>query len=158
MYYFKYNDAYIEKYIVRFNKDELIHLRNTIVNNCRELVHREIDTDIELSNNSRIRNLKQSMNGDIYHYSYDEYVYPELISCIDMLLKNDDRAIDRIYSAKQNDIKYIRDENKKNKLCEYYQRIGNMISFELLTTINFDMLETSKCRTRRVSKSYNTKK
>ena len=149
MYYFKYNDTNIEKYVVRFNRDELMNLRHSVITNCSELVHRDIDSDEELSNNSKIRNLQRISKGDIYHYSYDEYVYPELVSYIDGLLRSDDKVIEKIFNNRQNDIINIKTERKRNKLDEYYDRIVKMLSFELLTTISLNEPENVKSRIRR---------
>ena len=154
MYYFKYTDTNIEKYVVYFNRDELTNLRHKVITNCSEMIHREIDSDEELSNNSRIRNLKRSNNGDTYHYSYDEYIYPRLVSIIDRLLRNDDKVIDTIANNMQNDIINLKDEMKKVKLTEYYNRLKNMLSFELLTVINFNEPKTIKRKQRRILKKH----
>ncbi len=154
MYYFKYTDTNIEKYVVYFNRDELTNLRHKVITNCSEMTHREIDSVEELSNNSRIRNLKRSNNGDTYHYSYDEYIYPRLVSIIDRLLRNDDKVIDTIANNMQNDIINLKDEMKKVKLTEYYNRLKNMLSFELLTIINFNEPNTIKRKQRRILKKH----
>ena len=148
MYYFKYDDLVIYKYIVNFDKNRMLSLRSNIINNCSELVHREVDSDIEINSSMRIRNLKQNKIGDMYHYSYDEYVYPHLVSLIDMLLKNDITSLERILdlNTKKNDVNKIQDEGKKNKLMIYYDRVIDIISFDLMDKINF---ETTRPKTKR---------
>ena len=152
MYYFKYNDTNIEKYVVHFNRDELINLRYNVVTNCSELLHQEIDSNEELYPNSKIKNFNKKKNGNIYHYSFDEYVYPRLVSYIDMILRSDDRAIEIIVADRQNDIDLLKDETKKNKLDEYYNRLERLLSFELLITIDMDESKDIKRRTRKILK------
>ena len=141
MYYFKYDDYIVYKYLVKFNRNEMITLRNSIINNCSELVHREIICNTVIKSNKKIKNLKQNKVGEIYHYSYDEYVYPRLVSLIDLLLKNDDTAIEAIIdkSTIMSDIKGLVDGQKKIKLMDYYDRLSNMLSFELMDIINFEV-------------------
>ena len=152
MYYFKYNETSIEKYIVHFNRDELLHLRNSVVVNCSELVHREIDSEYEIKETRRITNLKKNKVGDKYHYSYDEYIYPRLVALIDMLLKGDDRAIDGIKNVREDDVLSLSNADKQEKLNNYYNRLTNMLSFELLVTIDLSENSHKKHRTRRLRK------
>ncbi|MBR7042492.1 MAG: hypothetical protein IKI04_03215 [Bacilli bacterium] len=152
MYYFKYNDTSIEKYIVNFNRDELLHLRNSVIVNCSELVHREIDSENELRVNRKITNLKKRKVGNKYHYSYDEYIYPRLVALIDMLLKHDDRAIDGINNIKEDDIISLSDKDKQNKLSNYYNHLNSMLSYELLVTIDLSEPESVMVRPKRNNK------
>ena len=152
MYYFKYNDTSIEKYIVNFNRDELLRLRNSVIVNCSELVHREIDSENELRVNRKITNLKKYKVGNKYHYSYDEYIYPRLVALIDMLLKHDDRAIDGINNIKEDDIISLSDKDKQNKLSNYYNHLSSMLSYELLVTIRLDEPESIMVRPKRNNK------
>ena len=149
MYYFKYNDTNIEKYVVQYNREELINLKYHIISDCKELVHREFDSKEELKRNQNIINLKVKKSGDTYHYSYDEYVYPKLVSLIDMILRNNDKAIDEIKHHSEDDIISLKNESKQIKLRDYYNRINNCLSYELLVIITLNEHKNEKIRSKR---------
>lgn len=109
MYYYVEKETGIEKYLVNFQRQEAQELRMEIINKCSEIEHHEYDgTRIKMPDidGVRIRNYKeryvgvkesktlQYPNEDIFHYSYDEYKFPILISIMDGLLKGNIDYID----------------------------------------------------------------
>ena len=142
MYYFKYKDDVIEKYIVSFDINKVKKIRNNIINNCKVVIHKESDGIKEPTSNEyiKIRNLtKMEIGKDIYHFSYDEVIYPLLVNTINMLLREDTVAIDNIYLEKEyNNINELLDDNKRELLKLYYQKLKSILSFNLIATINID--------------------
>ncbi len=107
MLYFRKKDETIEKYQVTFDKEELIKIKNEIINNCSLIKHREYESDYPPSFSKKIiRNYKSTPTGnkmeyfeearDIYRYSYDEYNPPYLVELINQLLNDNSDAIDKI--------------------------------------------------------------
>ena len=119
MFYYLKNRDNIEKYFVNFDNEELENLKIEIINNCSEIIHHEYD-GIDAPDQFdylRIRNYKEKFVGIkesrdslqipdyyVYHFSYDEYVFPDLVYLIDELLKGDNNSIDKIlnYGKKLN--------------------------------------------------------
>ena len=119
MFYYLKNRDNIEKYFVNFDNEELENLKIEIINNCSEIIHHEydgIDAPAQFDY-LRIRNYKEKFVGIkesrdslqipdyyVYHFSYDEYVFPDLVYLIDELLKGDNNSIDKIlnYGKKLN--------------------------------------------------------
>ena len=58
----------------------------------------------------------------LYHFSYDEYIYPYLAILINRLLKEDASAIDEIF--------LIDTIDEKNPISKYYLQIQKLLSFE----------------------------
>jgi len=142
MYYFKYKDDVIEKYIVSFDINKVKKIRNNIINNCKVVIHKEYDGIKEPTGNEyiKIRNLtKMEIGKDVYRFSYDEVIYPLLVNTINLLLREDARAIDNIYLEKEyNNINELLDDNKRELLKLYYQKLKSILSFNLIATINID--------------------
>ena len=145
MYYFKFNDTSIEKYIVTFNSEKIKKIRTNIINDCSEVIHREVDAKEAPSNSNRmkVRGISKIPieNSDemLYHFSYDEYIYPNLVNLINMLLREDAKAIDGIFLSNYlDDINNISDKDKQDKLASYYQKIQDLLSFELIATISIE--------------------
>ena len=101
----------IEKYLVTFDEKLLRELRKEIIDNCSLIEHYEYDGTRDPSNteDSEIRNLsckfverEESRDSlhypdkDVYHYSYDKYVYPKFISYIDNFLKGDIQLLSKM--------------------------------------------------------------
>jgi len=107
MNYFVKKGNIIEKTNVIYDSEQLEKIRLEIVNNCSEIEHCEYDDVVgpNRSDSLRIRNYsaerigKRELNDfyatdlDLYHYSYDRYNYPRLVSLIDRLLNGDAQAI-----------------------------------------------------------------
>ena len=107
MLYFRKNDDVIEKYQVDFDKEKIEKLKQEIINNCSFITHIEFESDYtpRLSNEI-IRNFKYTPTGKereyfeetrkIYHYSYDRYEPPYLVTLINQLLNDNSKVIDQI--------------------------------------------------------------
>ena len=107
MLYFRKNDDVIEKYQVNFDKEKIEKLKQEIINNCSFITHIEFESDYtpRLSNEI-IRNFKYTPTGKereyfeetrkIYHYSYDRYEPPYLVTLINQLLNDNSKVIDQI--------------------------------------------------------------
>lgn len=111
MYYYVKNNDKIEKYEVQFDKEKLKKLRIEIINNCSEITHKEYDDTREPNyfDYLKIRNYKRKEIGKVegrdyqpdktlYHLSYDEYIFPYLVTLIDRLLADDIEALNEIFN------------------------------------------------------------
>ena len=114
MYYFIDKKETIEKYSVSFSKEELEKLKMEVINNCSEIEHHEYEGTHGPNRLDylRIRNYKERFvriqesrdslqwpNQRVYHYSYDEYKFPELVSAIDELLNGNVLVLDTIFNT-----------------------------------------------------------
>lgn len=107
MLYFRKNDDVIEKYQVNFDKEKIEKLKQEIINNCSFITHIEFESDYtpRLSNEI-IKNFTYTPTGKekeyfeetrkIYHYSYDRYEPPYLVTLINQLLNDNSKVIDQI--------------------------------------------------------------
>ena len=101
MYYFVEKKEVFEKYLVIFDVETLEIFRKEIIDNCSMIEYCEYDgtytptnkVDYEIRNLSsryvgvrKFRDTLQCSDEDMYHYSYDKYIYPPLVSYIDELL------------------------------------------------------------------------
>ena len=113
MYYFLEQKYTIEKYFVSFSKEELEKLKIEIINKCSEIEHYEYDGTegpnkfdyLQIRNYHekfiRIRESRDNLqwpDQKLYHYSYDKYNYPTLVTAIDNLLNGNVQALDVIYN------------------------------------------------------------
>ena len=174
MYYFKHTKDGIEKYNVTFKKEQLEIIKYEIIKKCGVLVHREYDGTIgpDESNIFRIRNfskkdldIKNNQNEELYHYSYDEYLYPYLVTLIKRILKGDSKALQEIMQYNNNlekpSIEDICFNNDKELLLidEYYSKVRSMLSFELINTITFEeIIEADAFLSRNLFPNNKTKK
>ena len=114
MYYFIDKKETIEKYSVSFSKEELEKLKIEVINNCSEIEHHEYEGTHGPNEFDylRIRNYKERFvriqesrdslqwpDQRVYHYSYDEYKFPELVSVIDELLNGNVLVLDTIFNT-----------------------------------------------------------
>ena len=110
MYYFRENGDLIEKYEVSFSKEELEELIPKITLESGRIIHNEYDSTSNINVDiMRIHNYSKKSAGvqkfndgidiPIYHYSYDEYIEPKLVTYINMLLNGDVNAIDKIFAC-----------------------------------------------------------
>lgn len=114
MYYFIDKKETIEKYSVSFSKEELEKLKIEVINNCSEIEHHEYEGTHGPNEFDylRIRNYKERFvriqesrdslqwpDQRVYHYSYDEYKFPELVSVIDELLNGNVLTLDTIFNT-----------------------------------------------------------
>lgn len=107
MYFFVEKEKKVEKYQVSYDEELIKKLRKEIINNCSLIEHCEYDSTCEpclLYGNSQaddcciknyseyfshVRESRDSLqypDQDIYHYSYDKYIYPQLVLYIDEFL------------------------------------------------------------------------
>ena len=116
MFYYKKNDDTIEKYQVNFNKDEIKKLCDLIIDDCSSIKHYEYDNDYGIGLSSGIvKNLVTTNTGrvkeydvevrSIYHFSYDLYTPPHLVSLIYGLLNNDPQDLYEILNYTIEDTK-----------------------------------------------------
>lgn len=114
MYYFKEKEDIIEKYLVSFSKETVEKLKIEIIDKCSEIEHHEYEGakgpnefDYLRIRNYEERYVRTQESRDslqypdirIYHYSYDEYKFPYLVSLIDELLKGNISIIDKILNS-----------------------------------------------------------
>lgn len=139
MYYYVENNDKIEKYEIEFDKEKLKKLKIEIINKCSEITHKEYNNTIEPNyfDYLKIRNYQSKQIGTVegrdyapdktlYHISYDEYIFPYLVTLIDRLLKNDIEALNEIFNP----------SIEKEKIS-FTQRIENL-SKEIDEINNFD--------------------
>lgn len=140
MYYFVDKKETIEKYLVSFSKEELEKLKIEIINNCSEIEHHEYEGTHGPNEFDylRIRNYKerfarvdesrdslQWLDQRVYHYSYDEYKFPELVSVIDELLNGNVLVLDTIFNTNPESKGKTIDE-KIRKASEELDAIDNL--------------------------------
>ena len=140
MKYYNLKDDVIEKYNVTFDTKEIEKIKNKIINNCSDIVHKNYFSDYSpsFSKSDIIRNYEERRTGDtkeyfeetrfIYEYSYDRYEPPYLVNGKNVLediltYKDiDSLPIDIKIEKKEKEIKNIDDKNTKikiEKLNEY---------------------------------------
>ena len=140
MYYFIDKKETIEKYSVSFSKEELEKLKIEIINNCSEIEHHEYEGTHGPNEFDylRIRNYKERFvrveesrdslqwpDQRVYHYSYDEYKFPELVSVIDELLNGNVLVLDTIFNTNPESKGETIDE-KIRKASEELDAIDNL--------------------------------
>lgn len=140
MYYFIDKKETIEKYSVSFSKEELEKLKIEIINNCSEIEHHEYDGTHGPNKFDylRVRNYKerfvrvqesrdslQCPDQRVYHYSYDEYKFPELVSVIDELLNGNVLVLDTIFNT-NSESKGENIDEKIRKASEELDAIDNL--------------------------------
>lgn len=140
MYYFVDKKETIEKYLVSFSKEELEKLKIEIINNCSEIEHHEYEGTHGPNEFDylRIRNYKERFvrveesrdslqwpDQRVYHYSYDEYKFPELVSVIDELLNGNVLVLDTIFNTNPESKGETIDE-KIRKASEELDAIDNL--------------------------------
>lgn len=140
MYYFIDKKETIEKYSVSFSKEELEKLKMEVINNCSEIEHHEYEGTHGPNRFDylRIRNYKERFvriqesrdslqwpDQRVYHYSYDEYKFPELVSAIDELLNGNVLVLDTIFNTNpESKIETI--DEKIRKASEELDAIDNL--------------------------------
>lgn len=139
MIYFVKKDKQIEKYEVTYDKDEIEKLKYEIIEKCSEITHHSYDDTGGPDENDylRIRNLTKIKVGirehndfydiapeTIYHFEYDEYELPYLVSLIDMLYHKNSGAL---YMILNPDFSYEPEsfEKRINDLMKKASRISN---------------------------------
>lgn len=148
MYYFLEQKYTIEKYFVSFSKEELEKLKIEIINKCSEIEHYEYDGTegpnkfdyLQIRNYHekfiRIRESRDNLqwpDQKLYHYSYDKYNYPTLVTAIDNLLNGNVQALDVIYNQNSEiTIKTIDDISN-----DLIKKIGNNLELNASNLKNF---------------------
>lgn len=113
MYFYSEKEKTFEKYQVSYDEELIKKLREEIINNCSLIEHCEYDSTIEpysfriKSDDYCIKNYSERFVGvresrdnlqypdeDIYHYSYDKYIYPQLVLYIDEFLDGNVQIIE----------------------------------------------------------------
>lgn len=137
MNYFKYNEKEIEKYEVVFEKEQIQQFRNQVINDYSEIEHHEYDDALEPNylDYMRIRNYNSYKIGvkndfnyqpiEIYHFSYDEYKYPYLVTIIDKLLSDDITAIDELYNPNY-ELEKVPFNSQIKEATEIFNTISNL--------------------------------
>ena len=141
MYFYEYNNGRIDKFLVNIDEEKLENLRNEIINNCSEIIHRDI-TGIKGPNYFdylKIRNYSEKRIGVkensfyadeiVYRFTYDEYIYPYLILLIEKLKQGETRVIGE-----------IRNPDLSKEKTSYDQRIIEL-SKELDNIDNLNIIE-----------------
>ena len=150
MNYFVKKEYSIVKYQVDFNLEKVQQLKREVIENCSLVVHKEYRSTIEpdFHDSLRIRNYEKRMigvkdNENLYLMSYEEYVYPELVSIIDELIEGNPNCIDKIMNPKEDSVlsfyeekatEIFMDIEKKNDqkegLMELQSSVGEIVSKE----------------------------
>lgn len=140
MYYFIDKKENIEKYVVNFSNEELEKLKREIINNCSEIEHHEYDSThgpdkfnyLKIRNyNERFVRVHESSDSlqwpdqKVYHYSYDEYKFPELVSYIDELLNGNVLILNNIFNTNL-EFKNKTIDEKIRKASEELDNIDNL--------------------------------
>lgn len=141
MKYYNLKDDVIEKYNVTFDTKEIQKIKNEIINNCSDIVHKNYFSDYSpsFSKSDIIRNYQERRTGEvkeyfeetrfIYEYSYDRYEPPYLVNLLNELLSGNNvlediltykvlnsLPIDIKIDEKEKEIKNIDDKNTKIKI------------------------------------------
>ena len=139
MLYFVKKGNRIEKYEVTYDKAEMEKLKYEIIENCSEIIHHSYDDTAGPDEDDylRTRNLIKTKVGvrehndfydiapeTVYHFEYDEYEFPYLVSLIDMLRHNNAGAREMILNP---DFSYEPEsfEKRINDLMKKASRISN---------------------------------
>lgn len=107
----KTKEKQLEKYLVSYDKEELEKLRLEIINNCSEITHRDYFGNsgpyhydkLKYRNYSEEKVEEKKHNNieiyteNIYHYSYDQYEFPYLVTIIDNILRNEINALKELF-------------------------------------------------------------
>ncbi len=130
-FYVKNRDN-IEKYELSYNKEEVLKLRQELIDNCSEISNKEVIT----SNNNiekymqgcEIRNISSiHLSKNTLKYHYQLYKYPNVVNIIDKILDGDTQSFVNLNvelnALKNESIK----ENNKNKYELEIQKILNEI-------------------------------
>jgi len=143
MYYFEGDKDKITKYKISFEEKELEKIKIEIINNCSTIIHREERTTFGMfgfgksrfQDRLKYRNYREEKVGikeyidgpdeDIYHITYDEYIYPKLIELIDKLIKGDISVIEEIFNDDKIE-KPISYEEKIKKVSLELDKIDNL--------------------------------
>lgn len=141
MYYFVENKDIVEKYLVSFDRQEIEKLKIKIINNCSKIVHHEYDGTHGPNQFDylKIRNYKERFiriqesrdtlqypDQKIYHYSYDEYKFPVLVSYInELLIKENVLILDKIFNE-NDEIKTETYDDKIKKASDELDAVNNL--------------------------------
>ena len=122
----------VKKYKVDFNDDVLFKFRDKVINECSDIKHEVLDTDIyPFSNYSmdrykegfEYRNIKSictykdsKTNNYMYKYECDMYRYPYLVNLIDRLMDHDKKAVEEIFHFEGLYNFYVNDIDKRINL------------------------------------------
>ncbi len=147
MNYFQKNEYSIIKYEVSFDPKKVQELKKEVIENCSLVLHKNDYSSVEPDSfdTLKIRNYQKNRVGvqdghDVYLISYDEYVYPELVSIIDELLKENSDCIYKIMHPKEDDVLSLYEEkakeifyraektNNKEELKKLQSSVGEVIS------------------------------
>jgi len=139
MYYYIKDANEIKKYLVNYDFKEIEKLKLEVIDNCSVIIHYDYEDTRgpDEADYLKIRNYKAKKTGirvsrdyfpdeAIYHFSYDEYKYPYLITLIDKLLNKDVSIINEIYHPNSEEI------------VSYREKL-NIASKELDEINNFDI-------------------
>ncbi len=134
MFYYKINNDLLEKYQVDFDSEKLRKLCNLIIDDCSSIKHYEYNSDYApyYLDSKLIRNLVTTNTGRvkeydmetryIYHFSYDKYEPPHLVSLIYGLLNNDPQDLYEILNYTIENTKLSLD-SKINTLNQEFNQI-----------------------------------
>lgn len=139
MYYIEQVEDEYVKYEIYFNEIDLKILRDRIIENCGEIIHRcyfgTVD-NYKVVNKYDIAHIKRykekyvrysSKHGSIYVYSYDQYLDTRLSELIDLLLAGDSSVI---FEIKNPIVKKMR---KTEKLRNPEKRLNRLLTKEKIS-------------------------
>lgn len=138
------------KVIIDYKKLKLI--RKQIIDNCSVIVKRKENHAQgfeEQDFNENIRNIKRgnlvrvnspksdSADINIYEYTYDKYIFPDIINIIDEIQKGNEQKIQFLFSTNdlQNDINKYRDIESLEKVVELVEEYIKIADDNLLKKI-----------------------
>lgn len=156
------NDA-MPKCEIIINYEKLKNIREEIITNCSVIVkHKEEYTECfekqkfgeDIKHIKRGNLVRISIAGiDIYEYTYDKYIFPEIINIIDEILKGNEQKIQFLFSTDdlETDINKYRDIECLEKLVELIEEYIKIADEYLLKEIkslvmNYGSIEMKKPR------------
>ena len=121
-YFYVKNKENVEKYELSYNKEEVLNLRQKLIDNCSEISNGEIIT----SNNNiekymqgcEIRNISKGihLSENTLKYHYQLYKYPNVVNIIDKILNGDIQAFINLNIELNALKKEDKKENNKSEL------------------------------------------
>ncbi len=127
MYYIEETDDELIKYEVEINEENLIELREKIINNCSNIIHHRYQYESELDfnmpkgiyfKNYHSRKVEEPKDYfETYVIEYDEYIPTPLVNYIDYLLNGDAQVISllKYYSLSCNPILLVKHQEVELK-------------------------------------------
>lgn len=145
--------------------EKLEKVREEIINNCSVILnYKENYTDCFEKQNfgEDIRNIKRgnlvrisSAGISVYEYTYDKYVFPEIINVIDEILKGNEQKIQSLFDTNdlETDTNKYRDIESLEKIIEMVEKYIKIADEYLLKKIKSLIMDCGSIEVKRPKKS-----